>query len=156
MPPTCVRVDACLLANRPHRCGWAPSEEHDGPRASAVTAELRESVRIPSALNYSVFGGWNNVVCMQLQVQFVMRNENILKIKETFFFVFTVPRVGLTPTLNLQGSFYKPAFRSFSHARRLNPWVPGSFFSFLHARETESSEHANVHFRHVPGVRRPG
>lgn len=46
--------------------------------------------------------GMNNVVCMQRQVQFIMRNENILKIKETFFFVFTVHCVSLTPTLNLQ------------------------------------------------------
>lgn len=64
---------------------------------------------------------------MQLQVRFIMRNENILKIKETFFFVFTVHCVSLTPTLNLHRSFYKCAFHLFLHACRLNPWLPGSF-----------------------------
>lgn len=67
---------------------------------------------------------------MQLQVQFIMRNENILKIKETFFFVFTVHCVSLTPTLNLHSSFYKRAFHLFLHACRLNPWLPGSFSAY--------------------------
>lgn len=75
------------------------------------------------ASHCGVFGGWNNVVCMQLQVRFIVRNENVLKIKETFFFVFTVPPVGLTPTLNLQGSFLQVC--------RLNPWVPSSFGGFF-------------------------
>jgi hypothetical protein len=36
---------------------------------------------------------------MQLQVWFIMRNGNILKIKETFFFVFIAHCVSLTPHL---------------------------------------------------------
>lgn len=68
---------------------------------------------------------------MQLQVQCIMKNENILKIKETFFLVSTVHRVSLTPTLNLQGSFYKPAFCLFRVHAGLTLGYPALF---LHAR----------------------
>lgn len=83
---------------------------------------------------------------MQLQVQFIMRNENILKIKETFFFVFTVHCVSLTPTLNLHSSFYKRAFHLFLHACRLNPWLPGSFSGKCRRLK------ANVRSSHAPWV----
>lgn len=67
---------------------------------------------------------------MQPQVQFIMRNANILKIKETFFFVFTVHCVSLTLALNLHSSVYKLSFHLFLHACRLNPWLPSSFFEY--------------------------
>lgn len=92
---------------------WCPSEDHDCHGASVVIALLPESIWVPKALNCSVFRVWNNVVCTQLWVQFIMRNENILKIKETFFFVFTVHCVSLTPTLNLTVHFINSPFFCF-------------------------------------------
>lgn len=136
----------CLLPECVHECVftfkcatrgviWCPSEDHNCQSSCVVRALLLESIWVPKALNCSVFRVWNNVVCMQRQVQFIMRNENILKIKETFFFVFTVHCVSLTPTLNLHSSFYKLAFCLFLHACRLNPCLPTFFFFFfLHAR----------------------
>lgn len=127
-----VRRSACLLSNVLLRgVIWCPSEDHDCHSFSEVRALLLESIWVPKALNCSVFGVWNNVVCMQLQVQCIMKNENILKIKETFFFVSTVHRVSLTPTLNLQGSFYKPAFCLFRVHAGLTLGYPALF---LHAR----------------------
>lgn len=131
----------CLLPECVHECVftfkcatrgviWCPSEDHNCQSSCVVRALLLESIWVPKALNCSVFRVWNNVVCMQRQVQFIMRNENILKIKETFFFVFTVHCVSLTPTLNLHSSFYKLAFCLFLHACRLNPCLPTFFFFF--------------------------
>lgn len=56
-----------------------------------------------------------------------MKNENILKIKETFFFVSTVHCVSLTPTLNLHSSFYKPAFCFFRMHAGLTLGCPALF-----------------------------
>lgn len=128
---------------------WCPSEDHNCQSASVVITLLLESIWVPQALNCGVFRVWNNVVCMQLQVQFIMRSENILKIKETFFFVFTVHCVSLTSTLNLHGSFYKFAFHVFLHACRLNPWLPRSF---LACQVKWRLLRANVCFSHLPGV----
>lgn len=50
------------------------------------------------------------------QVQFILRNENTLKIKETFFFVFTVHRVSLTRA-EPPGAVCKRTFRVIPRAR---------------------------------------
>lgn len=150
MPPTCV----CAWAIFTFKCATkgvirCPSEDRNCQSPSVVTALLLESIWVPKALNCSVFGVWNNVVCMQLQVQFIMRNENILKIKETFFFVFTVHHVSLTRTLNLHSSFCKLAFHLFLHACRFNPWLPSLFFSMPGKWRLRR---ANAHIPHLLGV----
>lgn len=149
MPPTCVCTRVFTFKCVTGGVTGCPSEDHNCQSSSVVPGFLPESVWVPKALNYCVFRVRTNVVCMQLQVQFIMRNENILKIKETFFFVFTVHCVSLTSTLNLHSSFYKLAFHLFLHTLRLNPWLPSSYFSLL---DKWRLLRANVHFSYLPGV----
>lgn len=136
----CVCACVCVFMFRCAIQGviWCPSEDYNCQSSSVVIALLLESIWAPKALNCSVFRVWNNVACMQLQVQFIMRNENILKIKETFFFVFTVHCVSLTPHLTSTVHFRNSPFIYFCMHKDLTLAYQALFWHVTYMKPFES------------------